>query len=479
MATMTAEELKNEGNVHFKARKYPVAIEWYTKAIDADSTVAPYYCNRAFAYLKSEGFGAALLDANKSIELDATFVKGYYRRASANFQLGKFKDALKDYEAVCKVRPNDKDAVVKFKECKKLVHRLAFERAISVKGPQEKSVSERLTALIASIRDPDDKYDGPRLGDAITLEFVDGLVERFTDQKTLHRKYALEILLRMAELLQTLPTLTDVPIAPGGKVTVCGDTHGQFYDLKNIFKINGAPSEDNPYLFNGDFVDRGSFSTEVVFTLFAYKLLYPKHFHLSRGNHETINMNKMYGFEGEVKHKYNQEMADYFTDVYNWLPLGHVIHNKVMVTHGGLFSKDGVTLDDIRAVDRVQQPPDGGIMCEMLWSDPQPQMGRSPSKRGTGVQFGPDVTAKFLADNNLELLIRSHEVKDNGYEVMHDGKCITVFSAPNYCDQMGNKGAFITLDETCVPKFTTFDAVPHPNIKPMAYAGGYGSMFGM
>ena len=271
----------------------------------------------------SAGFGAALLDANKSIELDATFVKvrftptvpvvaapfcfwwlansptpptnppnrlpcplppwslqGYYRRASANFQLGKFKDALKDYEAVCKVRPNDKDAVVKFKECKKLVHRLAFERAISVKGPQEKSVSERLTALIASIRDPDDKYDGPRLGDAITLEFVDGLVERFTDQKTLHRKYALEILLRMAELLQTLPTLTDVPIAPGGKVTVCGDTHGQFYDLKNIFKINGAPSEDNPYLFNGDFVDRGSFSTEVVFTLFAYKLLYPKHFHV-------------------------------------------------------------------------------------------------------------------------------------------------------------------------------------------------------
>lgn len=72
--------------------------------------------------------------------------------------------------------------------------------------------------------------------------------------------------------------------------------------------------------------------------------------------------------------RYNQEMADYFTGVYNWLPLGHVIHKKVMVNHGGLFSQDGVTLDDIRAVDRVQQPPDGGIMCDMLWSDPQPQM---------------------------------------------------------------------------------------------------------
>jgi serine/threonine-protein phosphatase 5 len=83
-----------------------------------------------------------------------------------------------------------------------------------------------------------------------------------------------------------------------------------------------------------------------------------------------------------------------------------------------------------------------------------------------------------LETNNLSLLIRSHEVKDAGYEIMHDGKCITIFSAPNYCDQIGNKGAFITLHEDCVPKFTQFDAVGHPNVKPMAYAGGFGSMFG-
>jgi serine/threonine-protein phosphatase 5 len=105
-------------------------------------------------------------------------------------------------------------------------------------------------------------------------------------------------------------------------------------------------------------------------------------------------------------------------------------------------------------------------------------MGRSASKRGTGTQFGPDVTANFLETNGLELLIRSHEVKENGYEVMHDGKCITIFSAPNYCDQIGNKGAFITLKEDLVPKFTEFAAVPHPQIKPMAYAAGFGSMFG-
>lgn len=100
--------------------------------------------------------------------------------------------------------------------------------------------------------------------------------------------------------------------------------------------------------------------------------------------------------------------------------------------HGGLFSRDDVTLQEIREIDRNRQPPDEGLMCELLWSDPQPQMGRAPSKRGVGVQFGPDVTQNFLRINSLDYIVRSHEVKNEGYEVGHDGKCITVFSAPNY-----------------------------------------------
>ena len=128
-------------------------------------------------------------------------------------------------------------------------------------------------------------------------------------------------------------------------------------------------------------------------------------------------------------------------------------------------------MDDIRAVDRNRQPPEEGIMCELLWSDPQPMFGRSPSKRGVGCQFGPDVTRRFLEKNNLDYVVRSHEVKDQGYEVNHDGKCITVFSAPNYCDTMGNKGAFINIKgNDLTPKYVTYEAVPHPNVKPMAYA---------
>merc|ERR1711890_28066 len=109
-------------------------------------------------------------------------------------------------------------------------------------------------------------------------------------------------------------------------------------------------------------------------------------------------------------------------------------------------------------------------MCELLWSDPQPFPGRSPSKRGVGLSFGPDVTDNFLKKNNLELIVRSHEVKMNGYEIDHKGKCITVFSAPNYCDSMGNKGAFIRFNDDLKPNFTSFDAVPHPKVRPMAFA---------
>ena len=139
-------------------------------------------------------------------------------------------------------------------------------------------------------------------------------------------------------------------------------------------------------------------------------------------------------------------------------------------------------MDDIRATERNRQPPDEGIMCELLWSDPQPMLGRSPSKRGVGCQFGPDVTQKFLEHNHLDYIVRSHEVKDNGYEINHDGRCITVFSAPNYCDTMGNKGAFINLygktsKGLTPPKYVTYEAVPHPQVRPMAYANSLLSLF--
>jgi serine/threonine-protein phosphatase 5 len=163
-----------------------------------------------------------------------------------------------------------------------------------------------------------------------------------------------------------------------------------------------------------------------------------------------------------------------------------LIGKKYLVLHGGLFSDDKVTLDDIRKLNRhtQRQPGQAGLMMEMLWTDPQPEPGRGPSKRGVGMQFGPDVTKRFCENNRLDAIIRSHEVRMEGYEEEHDGKCITgtrriyysspnftdlslVFSAPRYCDSTENKGAYINIGPDYKLEFHKFDAVPHPNIKPM------------
>ncbi|XP_053614016.1 serine/threonine-protein phosphatase 5 [Plodia interpunctella] len=466
-----AEKLKNEANDFFKRQNYNSAIDLYTQAIEKNPGNAVFFANRSIANLRLENFGYALTDASKAIELDRGYTKAYYRRAAAYMSLGKYKLALKDFEYVTKVRPNDQDAKMKYNECNKIVKKIAFEKAISV-DKKEVNIADSINLDAMTI---EDEYVGPALEDGkVTMKFITELMEYYKQQKKLHKKYAYKILIDVKAYLQKQPSLVDIKVPDDEKFTVCGDIHGQYYDLMNIFKLNGLPSEKNPYLFNGDFVDRGSFSVECIFTLFSFKLLFPNHFYMSRGNHETLDMNRMYGFRGEVSSKYTSQMADLFTEVYNWLPLAHCINNRVLVMHGGLFSKDDITLEDIRHVDRNKQPPEDGIMCELLWSDPQPMGGRAPSKRGVGCQFGPDVTSNFLARNGLDYIIRSHEVKNDGYEVAHDGKCITVFSAPNYCDTMGNLGAFITMNgKDLKPNFTTYEAVPHPDVKPMAYAHSF------
>lgn len=246
-------------------------------------------------------------------------------------------------------------------------------------------------------------------------------------------------------------------------------TTGQFFDLLEIFRRNGSPSDTHAYLFNGDFVDRGSWSCEIALLLYAYKWLRPNGLFLNRGNHETDDMNKVYGFEGECKAKYNERVFKVFSESFSALPLATLIGGKYLVLHGGLFSDDKVTLNDVRKLNRhnQRQPGQQGLMMEMLWTDPQTQPGRGPSKRGVGMQFGPDVTKRFCENNGLTAIIRSHEVRMGGYEVEHDGRCITVFSAPRYCDSTENKGAYINIGPELELAYEVFEAVPHPDIKPM------------
>lgn len=127
-----------------------------------------------------------------------------------------------------------------------------------------------------------------------------------------------------------------------------------------------------------------------MLTLFAFKVADPECLYLTRGNHESRHLNRAYGFEGEVKAKYNEDMFELFQEVFNWLPLAGVINQQVFVVHGGLCAKEGVTLSEIEQISRNRDIPEDGIFCDLLWSDPQKESGKKPNRRGTSIQFGPD-----------------------------------------------------------------------------------------
>lgn len=465
-----AETFRLKGNDCFKEGKYHQAIEFYSKAIEFQPT-PNLLCNRAFAYIKVELPGGALADAEQAISIEPGFAKAYYRKASAHLLMGKFKEALKDFEIVRKLVPGDEDAKKKWEECDKKVRQIRFEKAIKANESKPTSETIQIGTVAAS-------YTGPRIEEGgITFSFVKEMKEHFIAEKKIDRHDVIYILLEVLKLFQSFPNIVDVSVPEGVRINVCGDTHGQYYDTCHIFEECGEPSPLNWYLFNGDFVDRGSYSVENALLLFAYKLLFPTCFFISRGNHESITMNRVYGFEGEVRAKYSPDVFDLFLEVFNALPIGHVINKEVFVVHGGLYSDDNILIADLQKPNRFREIPDSGVICESLWADPQPMPGRTPSKRGVNCPgFGPDVTARFLEKNNLKLVVRSHEVKDNGYEIDHNGKCITVFSAPNYCDQMKNKGAVIQFTGgDMTPHFVVYSESPHPGKGMMYYASrGFG-----
>lgn len=466
-----AENFKKEGNELVKQNKFPQAIEAFTKAIDLEietSNNSIYYSNRAFMHIKMENFGLALEDSDKAISIDPKYVKAYYRRASANLCLRKFDEAIKDLETLQKYFPDNEDIKLKLSNSKNERRKKRFLESIDSNQDRQTTKGDPFKKL--EDLKVETTYSGqvfPEDGQ-VSCQWAEELMNGMAENKFIHKKFLAKMIRQLKNTLEKQPTIVDIQYE--NEFTVCGDTHGQFYDLMNIFKINGLPSKTNPYLFNGDFVDRGSFSVEVICTLLAWKLALPNHFFLSRGNHESKNLNKMYGFEGEVRSKYDDNIYDCFCELFCALPLGHVLNSKVFVVHGGLFSRDGVRLDELRKIDRLREPPESGLMCEILWSDPCKENGRHPSKRGVGLSFGPDVTERFLKDNGLEMLVRSHEVKQEGYEVEANGRLVTVFSAPNYCDQMGNKGAMIRFNKDAEPKYIQFTAVEHPKVPPMRYA---------
>lgn len=242
-------------------------------------------------------------------------------------------------------------------------------------------------------------------------------------------------------------------------VTVCGDIHGQFNDLMELFNIAGRPPDVN-FLFMGDYVDRGYFSVETVSLLFALKVRYPNRITILRGNHESRQVTQVYGFFDECSRKYgNTNVWKYFTEAFDYLPLTALIDNSIFCLHGGL-SPTIDTLDHIREINRIQEVPINGAMCDLLWSDPQDQGGWVVSFRGAGYNFGPDISEQFNHTNSLKLIARAHQLIGEGYKPTHEGNVVTIFSAPNYCYKCGNQAAIMEVDANMNTTYYQFDTAP-------------------
>jgi serine/threonine-protein phosphatase 5 len=220
-AVAEAIEMKNKGNAAIAHKDWRGAVVFYDKAIELDPTQAVFYSNRAQSHIKLESFGFAISDATKAIELDPNYVKAYYRRAISYLAITKHKDALKDFKAVCRKAPNDKDAKLKMQECEKMVKRIDFLKAIEMGDPPSAAEGLDLNAMVV-----EEGYDGIRLEEEITAEFVEDMIQRFKDGKKIHRKYVYQIVLKGKEIFSKEPTMPEVTIGEGKKITVCGDTHG-------------------------------------------------------------------------------------------------------------------------------------------------------------------------------------------------------------------------------------------------------------
>ncbi|KAL0979628.1 hypothetical protein UPYG_G00187490 [Umbra pygmaea] len=407
-------------------------------------------------------------------------------------------------------------------------------------------------------------YTGPHLTFPLTVEQVTTMVEAFRNKKQLHSRYVLQLLLETWKLLRLLPNISRISTCHSKEITICGDLHGQLEDLLLIFYKNGMPSLERPYVFNGDFVDRGKDSIEILLILFSFLLVYPNDVHLNRGNHEDHIINLRYGFTKEVLGKYKmhgKRILKLLQKIFSWLPLATVIDQKVLILHGGIsnttdlcliakvdrhkyvsalkppkrvyhrvslsstesevhydlssvknnqrrasfgirdnfqnrslqdfsrriprtaeqeeevrrrqsvfiqggFSQSQKELNYQPGTSEIQQEPsmvdtaeEWRQILDMLWSDPMPDNGCIPNElRGGGCYWGPDVTQEFLNRHNMQLIIRSHECKQDGYEFCHNRRVLTLFSASNYYEVGSNRGAYVKLGPDLVPYLIQYQA---------------------
>mmetsp|Transcript_40950 Transcript_40950/g.81459 ORF Transcript_40950/g.81459 Transcript_40950/m.81459 type:complete len:306 (-) Transcript_40950:295-1212(-) len=243
-------------------------------------------------------------------------------------------------------------------------------------------------------------------------------------------------------------------------INICGDTHGQYSDMLRLFEIGGFPPESN-YLFLGDYVDRAKQSIEVITLALCYKIKYPESFFLLRGNHECASLNRIYGFYDECKRRYSVKLWRIFADCFNCMPVAAVVEDKILCMHGGL-SPDLDHLSQIFDINRPTDVPDEGLLCDLLWADPDLNvMGWGYNARGVSYTFGHDIISDFLSRHGLDLICRAHQVVEDGYEFQANRQLLTIFSAPNYCGEFDNAGAIMVVNADLLCSFKILRPMSH------------------
>ncbi|KEG11408.1 putative serine/threonine protein phosphatase 2B catalytic subunit A2 [Trypanosoma grayi] len=314
-------------------------------------------------------------------------------------------------------------------------------------------------------------------------------------QGRLRKNDALRIIQNASAILRAEPNLLAIE---DPSIIVVGDIRGQLYDLAKILCIGGMFNDTTKYLFLGNYADRSSFSCECILVLLAAKLNYPKSVFLLRGNHESRLMTNFFDFQEECLRKYDDQVYQAIMEAFDCLPLAAVVNKQFFCVHGGL-SPDVSSVNHIQLIHRFREPPSRGAMCDLLWSDPfwdvenpssvtggsrndyytpetGPSYGANPvflvnEQRGCSYLFNYLCVKQFLTTNNLLCVVRSHEAQDEGYKLyrfnsVSNFPCmVSVFSAPNYCDTLDNKGAILHIEGKTVG-VKQFFCSPHPYVLP-------------
>jgi len=243
------------------------------------------------------------------------------------------------------------------------------------------------------------------------------------------------------------------------EVWVIGDIHGNLETLQRLIEIIDGKKPEF-VIFLGDIVDRGTNQLECLILVLALKIRYPNRYYLLKGNHETLEMNKAYGFFQEFEYRYNNQIKfDEVLAVYNVLPFCALINKGILCLHGGIP-------EDVAILKKLKGLKPRNIvsvfktiaksLVQIMWNDPKTNLrGFTESFRGLGIKsFGEDVFNDFMKENSLKYIIRAHEVFPEGYKWFFNERLLSIFSSANYRGTLTPNPASYAIirNKTVLPK---------------------------